>query len=96
MSDLAAMQKIVKSDASKHMLSVAIEKDTAKDIQAANIEIYKRLRDGDLATADNAREFIKNIFLQSDMTCLLSAVSVSTSDSKKTWATKSLHDARFQ
>ncbi len=62
MTDLAAMQKLVKSDASKHMLSVAIEKDTAKDIQSANIEIYKRLRDGDLATADNAREFIKNIF----------------------------------
>ena len=26
------------------------------------IEIYKRLRDGDMATADNAKEFINSLF----------------------------------
>ncbi|MFA6274371.1 MAG: DNA-directed RNA polymerase subunit beta [Candidatus Paceibacterota bacterium] len=37
-------------------------KDTAKTLNDAYIEIYKRLRDGDMATADNAREFIDSLF----------------------------------
>ncbi|MEX2010404.1 MAG: DNA-directed RNA polymerase subunit beta [Parcubacteria group bacterium] len=43
-----------------------IEKTLAKDHTTnedeAVIEIHKRLRDGDLAAADNAREFVKSIF----------------------------------
>ena len=39
-----------------------LAKDHAKTIDEAYVEIHKRLRDGDLATADNAREFIGNIF----------------------------------
>ncbi|MEK7177060.1 MAG: DNA-directed RNA polymerase subunit beta [Patescibacteria group bacterium] len=43
-----------------------IEKTLAKDhttsVDEASIEIHKRLRDGDLAAADNAREFVNSIF----------------------------------
>ncbi|PCI28200.1 DNA-directed RNA polymerase subunit beta [Candidatus Wolfebacteria bacterium] len=41
-----------------------LESDPAKTVSDAYIEIHKRLRDGDLATADNAREFITSIFSQ--------------------------------
>ena len=44
------------------VISACLAKDTAKKTSEANIEMYKRLRDGDLATADNAREFITNLF----------------------------------
>jgi len=39
-------------------LKICLEKDPAKTLSDSYIEIYKRLRDGDLATPDNAREFI--------------------------------------
>jgi len=39
-----------------------LAKDSAKNITDAYIEIYKRLRDGDMATADNAKEFIDSLF----------------------------------
>ncbi|MEM9336780.1 MAG: DNA-directed RNA polymerase subunit beta [Patescibacteria group bacterium] len=43
-------------------IKATLEKDPAKTDDEAYIEIYKRLRDGDLATVDNAREFVKSIF----------------------------------
>ncbi|MEK7184597.1 MAG: DNA-directed RNA polymerase subunit beta, partial [Patescibacteria group bacterium] len=43
-------------------VELTLAKDHAKTEDEAYIEIHKRLRDGDLATADNAREFIGNIF----------------------------------
>ncbi|MFZ2522712.1 MAG: DNA-directed RNA polymerase subunit beta [Minisyncoccia bacterium] len=39
-----------------------LQKDHGKTIDEAFIEIHKRLRDGDMATADNAKEFINSIF----------------------------------
>lgn len=39
-----------------------LTKDPAKTEEEALIEIHKRLRDGDLATPENAREFIDSIF----------------------------------
>ncbi len=45
----------------KH-IKASIEKDTAKTTDESYIEIYKRLRDGDLATVDNAKEFVNSIF----------------------------------
>ena len=44
------------------VVATCLAKDTAKTPSEANIEMYKRLRDGDLATADNAREFITALF----------------------------------
>ncbi len=43
-------------------LKATLEKDPAKTVEDSYIEIYKRLRDGDLATVDNAREFVNSIF----------------------------------
>ncbi len=44
------------------VIKMSIEKDPAKVPTEAAIEIYKRLRDGDLATGENAREFIAALF----------------------------------
>ncbi|MDZ4284560.1 MAG: DNA-directed RNA polymerase subunit beta, partial [Patescibacteria group bacterium] len=44
------------------MIQTTLGKDPAKTADDAFIEIYKRLRDGDLATVENAREFLRSIF----------------------------------
>lgn len=46
----------------RELMEKTIEKDPAKTVEEAYIEIYKRLRDGDLATYENAKEFIDSIF----------------------------------
>lgn len=43
-------------------IKACFAKDTAKTVNEAYIEIYKRLRDGDMATAENAKEFIDSLF----------------------------------
>lgn len=43
-------------------LSTTLEKDPAKTKDDSYIEIYKRLRDGDLATVESAREFVDSLF----------------------------------
>jgi DNA-directed RNA polymerase beta' subunit len=48
--------------AAKAWVEAALEKDPAKTIDEAYVEIHKRLRDGDMATAANAREYINSIF----------------------------------
>jgi len=47
------------------VVKTSIEKDPAKTLSDSYIEIYKRLRDGDLATSENAREFM-NILLSDE------------------------------
>ncbi|HKR81792.1 MAG TPA: DNA-directed RNA polymerase subunit beta [Candidatus Saccharimonadales bacterium] len=56
-------------DAFKHVdtgkvnhLQVTIEKDPTRGANDALIEVYRRLRPGDLATVDNARSLIENMF----------------------------------
>ena len=44
------------------VIAKCLAKDTARNVSEAHIEMYKRLRDGDMATADNAREFITALF----------------------------------
>ncbi len=46
----------------KSAIQATLEKDSAKTVEQAYIEIYRRLRDGDLATPDTAREYVKGIF----------------------------------
>ena len=46
----------------KKTINLSLEADSAKIIDEAYIEIYKKLRDGDLATAHHAKEFIDSIF----------------------------------
>jgi DNA-directed RNA polymerase subunit beta len=50
-------------DQGKHSyLDATLEKDTARGQNDALIEVYRRLRPGDLATVDNARSLIENMF----------------------------------
>ncbi|MFA6226931.1 MAG: DNA-directed RNA polymerase subunit beta [Candidatus Paceibacterota bacterium] len=44
------------------VIETTLLKDHAKTQDDSYLEIYKRLRDGDLAAIDNAREFVKSIF----------------------------------
>jgi DNA-directed RNA polymerase subunit beta len=50
------------SEAAQKMMAHSLEKDLAKTPGEAFVEIYRKLRDGDLATADNARDFVNNLF----------------------------------
>jgi DNA-directed RNA polymerase subunit beta len=43
------------------LLASLVDRDDVKTIHDAYIEIYKRLRDGDLATPENAKEYIDSI-----------------------------------
>ena len=43
-------------------IKATLAKDPAKTTDDSYIEIYKRLRDGDLATIDSAKEFVDSIF----------------------------------
>ena len=43
-------------------IKACLSKDTAKSLNDSYIDIYKRLRDGDMATVDNAKEFINSLF----------------------------------
>jgi DNA-directed RNA polymerase subunit beta len=56
-------------DAFKHVdqgktshVDITLEKDPAKGQSEALIEVYRRLRPGDLATVDNARGLVENMF----------------------------------
>jgi DNA-directed RNA polymerase subunit beta len=48
--------------AAKEYIEKSLAKDHAKTADESFVEIYRRLRDGDLATAENAREFFKSLF----------------------------------
>lgn len=46
----------------KSFISATLDKDPSKGSNEALIEVYRRLRPGDLATVDNARSLIENMF----------------------------------
>jgi DNA-directed RNA polymerase subunit beta len=46
---------------SERVIGITLAKDHAKAVDEAYMEIHKRLRDGDLATVENARSFIQGI-----------------------------------
>jgi DNA-directed RNA polymerase subunit beta len=59
----ADMVKLMKGiEHGEEYMTRTIAKDTAKTLDDSYIEIYKRLRDGDLATVENAKEFVNSIF----------------------------------
>ena len=43
-------------------IETTLDKDPARGVNEALIEVYRRLRPGDLATVDNARSLIENMF----------------------------------
>jgi DNA-directed RNA polymerase subunit beta len=48
--------------AKKSYLEATLEKDSSKGQAESLIEVYRRLRPGDLATVDNARSLLENMF----------------------------------
>ncbi|MCK5095982.1 MAG: DNA-directed RNA polymerase subunit beta [Candidatus Pacebacteria bacterium] len=58
----ADMLKEFKNSLALPYIKASLEKDTAKNANDSYIEIHRRLRDGDLATPENAKEFIRTIF----------------------------------
>ncbi len=58
--DLIALLKDIPRG--EEYMKATIAKDPAKTLDDSYVEIYRRLRDGDLATVENAREFVKSIF----------------------------------
>ncbi len=58
-SEIQALFK--KSEFAKSYIDTTLAKDHAKTTEDAYIEIHKRLRDGDLATAENAKEFVDGL-----------------------------------
>jgi len=47
---------------SSEYIEATLERDLAETVDDSYIEIYKKLRDGDMATVENARELIDSIF----------------------------------
>ncbi len=54
--------KAFKDSSAEKYITKSLEKDHAKTSEESFIEIHKRLRDGDMATADNAKEFVLSLF----------------------------------
>lgn len=58
-----AIKKLfAKDEATLEYIEKTLAHDTATTPEESFIEIHKKLRDGELATVDNAREFVKSIF----------------------------------
>jgi DNA-directed RNA polymerase subunit beta len=63
MSDLQMKEEFKHVDTGKlNYLDATLEKDPARGANDALIEVYRRLRPGDLATVDNARSLLENMF----------------------------------
>ena len=58
----AILKAFSKDPIFEETIKICLEKDGVKSLSDSYIEIYKRLRDGDMATADNAKEFINSLF----------------------------------
>lgn len=57
---------LVKNDDEKTFIEATIEKDAAKDEAEGLQEVYRRIRPGDLASVDNARQLIHSMFFRFD------------------------------
>lgn len=61
-------EKILKAFSDNEILLAGIKealaKDNTKTLDENYIEIYKRLRDGDMASPENAREFVDSLFIK--------------------------------
>lgn len=63
MSDAQMKEAFKHVDSGKvSYLEATLAKDTARGVNESLIEVYRRLRPGDLATVDNARGLIENMF----------------------------------
>jgi len=60
--DLLDLYKDVDTNKDKKYIQATILKDTSKNQLQGYEEVYKRIRPGDLATADNAKQMIESMF----------------------------------
>jgi len=56
------LKKFIGNEAAVAALQATLAHDTAKTMDDAYVEVHRRMRDGDLATPDNAREYVKSLF----------------------------------
>lgn len=61
-TDEQILKAFSKNENVLNTIKVCLAKDPAKTLHDAYLEIYKRLRDGDMATPDNAKEYIDGLF----------------------------------
>jgi len=61
-TDEGMLKAVSKNEAGVEVIKACLAKDGLKTLSDSYIEIYKRLRDGDMATAENAKEFINSLF----------------------------------
>src|SRR3989344_3545343 len=61
-TDEAIIEAFSKNEFAEGALKNSFAKESSKAAVDSYIEIYKRLRDGDMATAENAKEFIHSLF----------------------------------
>jgi len=61
-ADIRKFFKDVDTDPNLSYIEETLKKDPAKNRDEALIEVYRRVRPGDLATVDNARQLIENMF----------------------------------
>ena len=50
------------NEESREFIKVLIEREHVKTVSEAYVEIYKKLRDGDMATPENAKEYFDGLF----------------------------------
>jgi len=63
MSESAIKEAVKHVDSGKlNYIDATLEKDPSRGTNEALIEVYRRLRPGDLATVDNARSLLENMF----------------------------------
>lgn len=63
-SDAEILAKAGKSEALREALSATLAQDPAKTPEEAYVEIYRRLRDGDIATAESSRDYVDSMLSQ--------------------------------
>lgn len=55
------MLKLFKNETALGYIKSSLAKDPAKTTSESYVEIYRKLRDGEIASADNAKEFVESI-----------------------------------
>ncbi len=61
-TDAEILGAFKKNPIAEECIKKTLAHDPAKTVDEAYLEIYRRLRDGDIASVDNAKEYIKSIF----------------------------------
>lgn len=56
-----AITKLFKNEVALGYIKSSLAKDPAKTVSESFVEIYRKLRDGEIASADNAKEFVDSI-----------------------------------